>query len=95
LVQLQSTQLLNTQLTLPAMARVLQSLDPEVVRRVALGEESLSIGLLPPAELPHGEWTSFSVNPDVRIEVKRKLSKSQSQQMQMIAQLVDSIIDAP
>ena len=93
LVQLQSTQVLHTQLTLPAIARVLQSLEPEVVRRVALGEEPLSIGLLPDAELPHGEWTSFSVHPDVRLDVKRKLNKSQSQQMEMIARLVDSIIE--
>jgi DNA-binding transcriptional MerR regulator len=94
IVQLQSAQVSGTKLTLEDIARVMNSGDmSDVIRRVALGKEKLTTAVLPTAEAHHGDWTSFAVHPDVRLEVKRKLSRAQRKQLKKIAELVESIIE--
>ncbi len=100
LVQLKSTQVVGTKLTLPAIERLINPGDDKkaeemqkAIRRVALGEEEFTVGLLPDAEVSGGEWSSFSRHPDVELRVKRNLSRVQKKQLEKIAELVEVIIE--
>jgi len=65
------------------------------IKRVAMGEEKLSFDVLPIHQGLDEEWSSVVKYRGVEIRAKRKsnLSMAQTQQLKIIARLVESVLE--